>query len=164
MSSLEYTKYSFKISPDLRSGWVCVCVLCVWYLWHVCLYFSVSLDSSSSRKTYSLCSLHGSSSLCSSKWKSALLSFVAEKSSSQLSFFEYPAGMQVQIEILNLGFFFGKAFWRLKLHLRIAAIGEKMVRRMGREGKKGRKVKSNCKINVISRRFIYLQILTVHLY
>lgn len=79
----------------------------------MCLYFSLSLDSSGSRNTYNLLSLHGSGSLCSPKWKSALLSFVAEKSSSQPSFFEesIPAGMQVQIEISDLGmhFFF---FWQ----------------------------------------------------
>ena len=39
-----------------------------------------------------------------------------------------------------------------------------MVRRVGREGRKGRKVTFNCKINVISRRLIYLQIFTVNLY
>lgn len=75
--------------------------------------------------------------------------------------------MQVQIEILNLGmlfFFFWQGFLKTEIAFQNCCNGEKMVRRVGREGRKGRKVKFNCKINVISRRLIYLQIFTVNLY
>lgn len=91
---------------------VCVpCVMCA------CLYFSLSLDSSSSMKTYNLLALHGFGSLCSPRWKSALFSFVAEKSSSGSSFLKsIPASMQVQTEISDLGmqffFFFGREVWQ----------------------------------------------------
>lgn len=44
----------------------------------MCSYFLLFLDSSSSRQTCNLLTLHGSGSLCRSKWKSALLSFVVE--------------------------------------------------------------------------------------
>lgn len=76
------------------------------------LYFSLSLDSSSSMKTYNLLALHGFGSLCSPWWKSALFSFVAEKSSSGPSFLKsIPASVQVQTEISDLGM--QVFFWRV---------------------------------------------------
>lgn len=87
-----------------------MCALSVWYGRGVCLclYFPLSLGSSSSGNTYNLLALHGSGSLCSPKWKSALLSFVPGKSSSWPSCFEQsiPAGLQVPAETSDSGMHF----------------------------------------------------------
>lgn len=93
--SSQHTVF-FSISPGLRSGLVhsvpCVCVFTVLAIIGfiqcvcMCVYIFHYHWIHPVLQTHNLLTSHGSGSLCSPKWKSALLSFVAEKSRSQPSF------------------------------------------------------------------------------
>lgn len=167
MCLLWVHKIFFQNFPDLRSGW-CVCVLCVWYLWHVCLYFSVSLDSSSSRKTYSLCTLYGSSSL-QLQMEKCLAVFCCWKIELSAFFLwvDHPswcASTLWDFKLRNAFYFGGQGFLKIEIAFQNCCNrwenGEKGGERREESIERSSSI---AKINVISRRLIYLQIFTVNL-